>query len=99
MYTAIHIRLNIIFVIERFNQYFNDLIIHYEQTLIILFQYIRFTINFNIVYDMKLNVNENSNKNENFKFKAFLNFDYVVDKLNRKLILEYVYMFVEKSIT
>ena len=36
MYVAIHIRLNIVFAIERLNQYFNDLIIHHEQALIIL---------------------------------------------------------------
>ena len=48
---------------------------------------------------MKLNVNESSNNNKNFKFKAFSNFDYAADKLNKKSIFEYVYMFVEKSIT
>ena len=37
MYVAIHIRLNIVFAIERFNQYLNDLIIHHEQALMILF--------------------------------------------------------------
>ena len=36
MYAAIHIYLNIVFAVERFNQYFNDLTIHHEQTLIIL---------------------------------------------------------------
>ena len=30
IYTVIYIRSNIIFAIERFNQYFSDLIIHYE---------------------------------------------------------------------
>ena len=30
MYTAIYIRLNIVFAIERLNQYFNDSIIHHE---------------------------------------------------------------------
>ena len=48
---------------------------------------------------MKSNVNESSNNNENFKFKTFSNFDYVVDKLNKKSIFEYIYMFIEKSIT
>ena len=48
---------------------------------------------------MKLNVRKNLNNSKNFKFKTFLNFDYVVDKFNKKSILEYVYMFVEKSIT
>ena len=48
---------------------------------------------------MKSNVNKNSNNNESFKFKTFSDFDYVVDKLNKKSIFKYVYMFVEKSIT
>ena len=65
----------------------------------ILFRYVRFIIDLDIVYEMKLNVNENSNNNKSFKFKAFSDFDYVVDKFNRKLTFEYVYMFVKKSIT
>ena len=48
---------------------------------------------------MKLNINKNSNNNENFKFKIFSDFDYAADKLNKKSIFEYVYMFVEESIT
>ena len=65
----------------------------------ILLQYVRFTINLDIVYKMKSNINENLNNNENFKFKAFSDFDYVVNKLNKKLIFEYIYMFAEKLIT
>ena len=99
MYIAIHIRLNIIFAIERFNQYFNDLIIHYKQAFIILLRYVRFTIDFNIIYKIKSNINESSNNNKSFKVKVFLNFDYVVDKFNKKLIFKSVYMFVENLIT
>ena len=72
---------------------------YYEQTLMILFQYVRFTIDFDIIYKIKSSVNESSNNNESFKLKTFLDFDYVVDKFNKKLILEYVYMFVEELIT
>ena len=64
----------------------------------ILLQYVRFTIDLNIIYEMKLNVSKNLNNSKNFKFKIFSNFDYVVDKLNRKSIFEYVYMFAERSI-
>ena len=99
MYAAIHIRSNIVFAIERFNQYFNDLTIHHEQTLMILLRYVRFIIDFNIIYKMKSNVSENSNSSKNFKLKTFLNFDYVVDKFNENSFFKYVYMFVEKSIT
>ena len=99
IYVMIHIRLNIVFAIKRFNQYFNNLAIHHEQTLIILFQYVRFTIDLNIIYKMKLNVNESLNNNESFKFKTFSDFDYIVDKFNKKSIFEYIYMFVERLIT
>ena len=93
MYVVIHIRLNSVFALKRFNQYFNDFSIHYDKTIKILFRYIRSIIDFDIVYDLT------SNNNENFKFKIFSNFDYEIDKLNKKSIFEYVYMFVEKSIS
>ena len=64
----------------------------------ILFRYVHFTIDFDIVYEMKSNVNKSSNNNKSFKFKAFLNFDYAVDKLNKKSIFKYIYMFVEELI-
>ena len=48
---------------------------------------------------MKSNVNKSSNSSENLKFKAFSDFDYVVDKFNKKSIFEYVYIFVEELIT
>ena len=98
MYAAIYIHSNIIFAIECFNQYFNDSTIYHEQTLIILFRYVRFTIDFNIIYKMKSNVNESSNNNENFKLKTFSNFDYIADKLNKKSIFKYIYMFTEELI-
>ena len=99
MYIAIHIRSDIIFAIKRFNQYFSNLTIHHKQTLIILSRYVCFTINFDIIYKMKLNVNENSNNNENFKFKTFSDFDYAADKFNKKSIFQYIYMFVKRLIT
>ena len=98
MYAAIYIRSDIVFAIEYFNQYFSDSAIHYKQALMTLFRYIRFIIDLDIVYKMKSNVSESSNSNENFKFKAFSDFDYVVDKLNKKPIFEHVYMFAEELI-
>ena len=47
---------------------------------------------------MKSNVNESLNNNESFKFKAFSDFDYAADKLNRNSIFEYIYMFIKESI-
>ena len=64
----------------------------------ILLRYVHFTIDSDIVYEMKSSVSESSNNSKNFQFKAFSDFDYVVDKFNKKLIFEYIYMFVEESI-
>ena len=70
---------------------------HHEQTLKILLRYIRDTIDYDIVYNERLNINESHDSN--VKLKTFSNFDYVVDKLNRKSILEYIYMMIEESIS
>ena len=48
-----------------------------------LFQYFRFTINKDIVYE----------NNKNFNFMKYINLNYIVNKLNRKFVLNYVYMF------
>ena len=93
MYVVIHTRSDIAFALERLNQYFNDFAIHHDKTMKILLRCIRSIIDFDIVYDLKLN------NSENFKFKIFSNSDYAIDKLNKKSILEYVYMFVERSIS
>ena len=93
MYVVIHTRSDIVFALERLSQYLSDFAIHHDKAMKTLLRYIRSTIDFDIVYDLRLN------NSENFKFKIFSNFDYAVDKLNRKSILEYVYMFVEKSIS
>ena len=50
IYIAIHIRSNIFFM-KRFNQYFNNFAKHHDQTLKTLFKYIRFIINFDMIYD------------------------------------------------
>ena len=94
MYATIHIRLNIFFAIERFNQYFNDFAMHHEQALKTLLRYIRFTLKFDIIFDS----NNNESLNLSFQFKVFSNFDYATDKFNKKLILDYVYMFERESI-
>ena len=93
MYVVIHIRSNIVFALKRLNQYFSDFAIHHDKTMKTLFRYIRSTIDLDIVYDLKLD------NNKSFKFKFFSNFDYAIDKLNKKSIFEYVYMFVERSIS
>ena len=93
MYVVIHTRSDIVFALERFNQYLSDSAIHHDRAMKTLLRYIRSIIDLDIVYDLKL---DNS---ESFRLKIFSNSDYAVDKLNRKSILEYVYMFVERSIS
>ena len=93
MYATIHTRLDIVFVLERLNQYFNDFAKHYEQTLKNLLRYIRFIID----YELKYNFNESI---EFHKLFDYFDFDLTINKFeNRKFILEYVYMFVENFIS
>ena len=68
VYVEIHIALNIVFEIERFNEYFNDSTTHHEQALMTLLSYVRFTIDLDIAYKMRSNVSESLNSSENSKF-------------------------------
>ena len=97
MWITIQTKLDIFFSIERLNQYFNDFAIHHEQTLKTLLRYIRSIVDYEIVYDKKLNINKSFNIN--FKLKVYSNSNYAVDKFNKKSILKYVYMFDERSIS
>ena len=47
---------------------------------------------------MKSNIIESLNSDEKFKFKTFSNFDYVDNRLNKKSIFEFIYIFVKQSI-
>lgn len=89
MYIVIHTRSNIAFAVERLSQYLSDSAEHHDQALKSLLRYIRFTVNKSIVY-------ENS---ENSKIIEYFDSDYAADKLNRKFILEYVYMLAERSVS
>ena len=99
MYVITSILSDIAFARERSSQYFNDSIIYYKQVLITLLRYVRFTIDLDIVYNMKSNISKSLNSSKNFKLQAFSSFDYAVDKFNKKLILEYVFIFAGESIT
>ena len=93
MYVVMHTRLNFCFSLERFNQYFANSTKHHKSTLKNLFRYIRSTINLSIMYDELEN-------NESFvNFQIFFDSNYATNKLNKKSILKYVYMFVENSIS
>ena len=53
-----------------------------------LLRYIRSTINLGIIYE-----GSKSSKSLPSNLRAFLDLDYTADRLNRKLILGYVYIF------
>lgn len=78
MYATIYIRLNIIFAIKRLSQYFVDLIKYYDVALKTLLYYLRFIVNRELTF-----INS-----ENSYFIIYFDLDYVVDKLNKKIIFE-----------
>ncbi len=89
MYVAIHIRLDITFAIERLSQYFSNLIKHYNVALKTLLRYLRFIIDKELIFT----------SNESSYLIAYLNLNYVINKLDRKFILKYVFMMIEESIS
>ena len=100
MYAIMHTRSNICFALERLNQYLNDLANHHEQVLKTLLRYIRFTIDLDIEYELfESNESFKSNESMSFYVNVFSNSNYASNRLNKKSILEYVYMFVERSIS
>jgi len=87
MYVAIYIRSNIVFAIKRLSQYLANLAKHYDQTLKTLFKYLCFIVNKDLMYK----------SNKSFYFIEYSNLDYAINKVNRKFILEYVYV-IEGSV-
>ena len=87
MYAAIHTRPDIAFALGRLSQYLSDPAVHHGRAMKTLLRYIRSTIDLGIVYGLGL---DNSGSP---RLKAFSDSDYAADKLNRKSILGYVYMF------
>ena len=82
IYTAIYIRSDIVFAIEYLNQYFVDSTKYYNQTLKTLFWYFCFIVDKELIY----------NSSKNLYLVTYLNSDYVADKLDRKSILDYVFI-------
>ena len=83
MYVVIYTRFNISFALNRLSQYFNNSIEHYKHTLKILFRYVRLTVELEIMYNIS----------KIFNLIDYLNLNYILDKLDRKLIFEYYYIF------
>ena len=88
MYVAIHTRSNIAFSLRRLNQYLNDSTTYHWHVLKSLIRYVRSIIDLNITYE----------SSESIILNEYFDFDYAIDAIFRKSILEYVYMFVEDSI-
>ncbi len=88
MYAAIHTHFNITFAFNWLSQYFSNFAEHHEHTLKKLMQYIRFIIDLNITYEVS----------ESMKLVEYFNSNYILDKLNYKLILIYIYMLNEESV-
>ena len=93
MYVAMHTRSNICFALERLSQSLSDLAKHHESILKTLLRYLRSIIDLDITYE-----EFESSESLSFSLRAFSNSNYVADRLNRKSILEYVYMIAEESI-
>ena len=82
MYTAIHMCLNIFFVLDWLSQYLSDSVEHHGQALKKLLQYIQSTANLGIMYGLS----------ESQNLVEYSDSDYASDKLNQKSILDHVYM-------
>jgi len=72
MYTAIHIQLNIIFILNQLSQYLSNSAEHYEYTFKKLLQYIKSIINLNIMYSF----------NESQVMLKYSDFNYALNKQN-----------------
>ena len=88
MYAAIHTCLDITFAFNRLSQYLSDSAEHHEHALKKLMQYVHFIIDLNITYEVS----------ESMKLVEYSDSDYVLDRLDCKLILVYIYMLNEESI-
>ena len=88
MYAAIHTRLDICFALGRLSQYLSNPAEHHKSALKTLLRYIRSTIDLGIIYG-----GSESSKSLPSSLRAFSDLDYTADRLNRKSILGYVYMF------
>jgi len=89
MYTAIYIHLDIFFVLKWLSQYLSDSAEHYEHALKRLLQYVWLIINLKIMYELS----------ESQDLLKYSNSDYASDKLDRRFILNYVYLLKRESMS
>ncbi len=88
MYAAIHTHLDITFTLNQLSQYLSNFAKHHEHALKKLMQYICFIIDLNIMYEIS----------ESMKLVKYSDSDYVLNRLDCKLILIYIYMLDEESV-
>ncbi len=88
MYAAIHTRFNIAFALNWLSQYLSDFAKHHEHALKKLMQYICFIIDLDITYEVS----------ESMKLVEYSDSDYVLNRLDCKSILVYIYMLDEESV-
>ncbi len=88
MYAAIHTWLNIIFALNQLSQYLSNSAKHHEYILKKLMQYVCFIIDLNITYKVS----------KSMKLVEYSDSDYVLNRLDCKLILVYIYMLNEESV-
>ena len=89
MYAAIHTRFNIAFAFNQLSQYLSNSAEHHEHALKKLMQYVRFIIDLDIMYKVS----------ESIKLVKYSDSDYILDRLNYKSILIYIYMLNEESVS
>ena len=88
MYAAIYTHLDIAFTLNQLSQYLSNSAKHHEHALKKLMQYVRFIIDLDIMYEVS----------ESMKLVEYFNSDYVLNRLDCKLILVYIYMLDEESV-
>ncbi len=89
MYTVIYMHLDIFFILKWLSQYLSNSAEHYKYAFKKLLQYIWLIINFKIMYELS----------ESQDLLKYFNFNYVSDKLNRKFILNYVYLLKKEFVS
>ena len=83
MYAATYIRPDIAFALGRLSQYLSDPAEHHGRALKSLLRYVRLTVNLGLVF---------GNSGSSY-LVSYSNSDYAINRLDRKSILGYVYMF------
>ncbi len=88
MYAVIYTYLDIFFILKWLNQYLSDSAEHHKYAFKKLLQYIWSIINLKIMYELS----------KSQDLLKYFNSDYTSDKLDRRSILDYVFLLKKESI-